>query len=60
MDAEEAVVYLRSLLGKQLHVHTTDSRIFIGEFKCTDNVKHHPACLLVYSVCVAADLSVSW
>lgn len=30
--------YLSSLLNKQLIVHATDGRIFMGDFKCTDNV----------------------
>jgi N-alpha-acetyltransferase 38, NatC auxiliary subunit len=34
----DAVTYLESLLNKQLRVHTTDSRMFVGEFRCTDNV----------------------
>jgi len=37
MENHEAVEYLSSLLGKQLRVHTTDTRMFVGEFKCTDN-----------------------
>ncbi|KAI9733008.1 MAG: hypothetical protein M1834_003551 [Cirrosporium novae-zelandiae] len=32
----EACVFLASLLGKHLRVHTTDTRMFIGDFKCTD------------------------
>lgn len=39
MDNEKAQDYLGTLLGKQLRVHTADSRIFLGEFKCTDNVR---------------------
>lgn len=38
MDYDEATKYLGSMLGKQLRIHTTDLRIFVGEFKCTDNV----------------------
>ena len=30
--------YLTSLLNKTLRVHTTDSRLFVGTFKCTDAV----------------------
>lgn len=38
MDSKEAVQYLEGLLGRQLRVHTTDSRMFVGVFKCTDAV----------------------
>ncbi|MCJ1428394.1 hypothetical protein MMC29_006304 [Sticta canariensis] len=37
MDHEEATKYLSSMLGKQLRIHTTDTRMFVGDFKCTDN-----------------------
>ncbi|CAK7273344.1 hypothetical protein SEPCBS57363_005605 [Sporothrix epigloea] len=33
---EESRTYLQSLLNKHLVVHTTDGRMFRGEFKCTD------------------------
>ncbi|KAK0734404.1 hypothetical protein B0T26DRAFT_688348 [Lasiosphaeria miniovina] len=33
---EEAGGFLRSLLNKNLRVTTTDSRMFMGSFKCTD------------------------
>ena len=36
--AEEADEYLRSLLNKNLRITTTDSRLFWGQFKCTDPV----------------------
>ncbi|KAM7206623.1 hypothetical protein V8F33_000266 [Rhypophila sp. PSN 637] len=36
MDGEEAKSYLQSLLCKNLRVTTTDSRMFWGQFKCTD------------------------
>ena len=39
MDESEAVGYLKSLLNKELRVYTTDTRMFIGDFKCTDNVR---------------------
>ena len=39
---EESRAYLQSLLNKYLVVHTTDGRMFRGEFKCTD-----PVCLQV-------------
>lgn len=38
---EEAGDYLRSLLNKNLRVTATDSRMFCGEFKCTDPVRLH-------------------
>lgn len=37
-DKEEAAEFLRSLLNKNLRVTTTDSRMFWGQFKCTDPV----------------------
>ncbi|KAI4133062.1 MAG: hypothetical protein LQ347_002314 [Umbilicaria vellea] len=40
MENDRAIEYLRSLLGKQLHVCTTDTRMFVGEFKCTDNERN--------------------
>ncbi|KAI9865383.1 MAG: hypothetical protein M1813_002272 [Trichoglossum hirsutum] len=36
MDNTEAISYLQSLLNRQLRVHTTDTRMFIGQLKCTD------------------------
>lgn len=38
MDTEEPADYLKGLLGRQLRVHTTDTRMFIGIFKCSDAV----------------------
>lgn len=38
MDTESAVQYLEGLLGRQLRIHTTDTRMFVGVFKCTDAV----------------------
>ena len=38
MDNTKATEFLQSLLNKKLCVHTNDSRMFYGEFKCTDNV----------------------
>lgn len=32
----EAQSYLESLINKTLRVYTTDSRLFVGTFKCTD------------------------
>ncbi|OJD18122.1 hypothetical protein AJ78_01840 [Emergomyces pasteurianus Ep9510] len=37
MENFQAVEYLESLLGKTLRIHTTDTRLFVGIFKCTDN-----------------------
>ena len=39
MDKDQAVEFLESLLGKSLRVHTTDTRMFVGIFKCTDAVR---------------------
>lgn len=38
MGNSEAVCYLQSLLDRTLRVHTTDRRMFVGTFKCTDAV----------------------
>ncbi|KAL1957617.1 hypothetical protein VTO42DRAFT_5728 [Malbranchea cinnamomea] len=40
MENQRAVQYLNSLLGKTLRVHTSDSRLFVGTFKCTDNERN--------------------
>ncbi|KAK6065154.1 LSM domain-containing protein [Seiridium cupressi] len=32
----EAEAYLQSLINKTLRVYTTDARLFVGTFKCTD------------------------
>ncbi|MCJ1292461.1 hypothetical protein MMC34_004012 [Xylographa carneopallida] len=37
MEVEQAKAYLRSLLNRVFHIYTTDNRMFVGEFKCTDN-----------------------
>ncbi|PQE24408.1 LSM domain-containing protein [Rutstroemia sp. NJR-2017a BVV2] len=34
---DEARIYLHSLISKTLRIHTTDERMFLGEFKCTDS-----------------------
>ncbi|KAI4131481.1 MAG: hypothetical protein LQ338_001223 [Usnochroma carphineum] len=46
MDNPNAQEFLGMLLGKQLRVHTTDTRMFIGEFKCTDNFDDRQTSLL--------------
>ena len=38
MENSKAVCYLQSLLDQTLRVHTTDTRMFVGTFKCTDAV----------------------
>ena len=38
MPNGKAVEYLEELLNKKLRVYTSDSRMFLGDFKCTDNV----------------------
>lgn len=38
MDNGEATECLGSMLDRQLRIYTTDTRMFVGEFKCTDNV----------------------
>ena len=42
MDKEEAHEFLSSLLNKNLRIVTTDSRMFWGQFKCTDPVRLLP------------------
>ncbi|KAI9825849.1 MAG: hypothetical protein M1832_000790 [Thelocarpon impressellum] len=36
MDNAAAVDYIKGLLGQQLRVTTADTRIFVGQMKCTD------------------------
>ena len=38
MSNDEAASFLGSLLNKTLRIHTTDTRIFVGQMKCTDKV----------------------
>lgn len=40
MDNTQATEYLGFFLGKRLRLHTADTRMFIGDFKCTDNVSN--------------------
>lgn len=40
MDKDEARDFLESLLNKKMRIHTTDERMFWGEFKCTDPVSY--------------------
>ncbi|KAL9118572.1 MAG: hypothetical protein Q9187_004883 [Circinaria calcarea] len=40
MDPIDATNYLTSLLNRLLRVHTNDTRMFVGEFKCTDNERN--------------------
>lgn len=42
MEAQQAIQYLESLIGQTLRVRTTDTRIFVGLFKCTDAVSNQP------------------
>ncbi|KAI1844566.1 hypothetical protein JX266_009239 [Neoarthrinium moseri] len=35
----EAEAYLQSLINKTLRIYTTDARLFVGTFKCTDPVR---------------------
>jgi small nuclear ribonucleoprotein (snRNP)-like protein len=39
MEKFQAEDYLTSLLNKTLRVTTTDTRMFLGQFKCTDSVR---------------------
>ena len=38
MDKTQSENYLTSLLNKTLRITTTDTRMFLGQFKCTDSV----------------------
>ncbi|KAL5044090.1 hypothetical protein BDW71DRAFT_186749 [Aspergillus fruticulosus] len=40
MDESKAVQYLESLIGRTLRVHATDTRVFVGVFKCTDAARN--------------------
>ncbi|KAL4910893.1 hypothetical protein BDW74DRAFT_3350 [Aspergillus multicolor] len=40
MDETKAVQYLESLIGRTLRVHATDTRVFVGLFKCTDAARN--------------------
>ncbi|PLB39075.1 LSM domain-containing protein [Aspergillus candidus] len=40
MDANQAVQFLESLIGQTIRVHATDTRIFVGTFKCTDAARN--------------------
>ncbi|KAF7594795.1 hypothetical protein BBP40_008298 [Aspergillus hancockii] len=40
MEENQAVQYLESLIGQTLRVHATDTRIFVGTFKCTDSARN--------------------
>ncbi|KAI1378679.1 Sm-like ribonucleoprotein [Hypoxylon crocopeplum] len=35
-EKTEAEAFLKSLLNRKLRIYTTDGRLFIGTFKCTD------------------------
>ncbi|KAH7413055.1 hypothetical protein BKA64DRAFT_740790 [Cadophora sp. MPI-SDFR-AT-0126] len=37
MDKLQSEAYLTSLLNKTLRITTTDTRMFLGQFKCTDS-----------------------
>lgn len=37
-----ACAFLESLINKNIRIHTTDTRMFRGEFKCTDPVRPTP------------------
>lgn len=42
METQQAAQYLESLIGQTLRVRTTDTRTFVGTFKCTDAVSQPP------------------
>jgi hypothetical protein len=39
MDNISAIKYLELLLNRTFRAHTSDGRMFLGEFKCTDSVR---------------------
>ena len=39
MENQQAVQYLDSLIGNILRIRTSHTRLFVGTFKCTDNVR---------------------
>jgi small nuclear ribonucleoprotein (snRNP)-like protein len=43
MEKSQAEDYLRSLLNKTLRITTSDTRMFLGQFKCTDSVGPLPS-----------------
>ncbi|WEW59658.1 hypothetical protein PRK78_005137 [Emydomyces testavorans] len=62
MENIQAVTYLESLLNRTIRLHTSDTRLFVGVFKCTDNdrniilantyeYRHPTAAALVASSC---------
>ena len=40
LEKVDAESFIRRLINKQLRIHTTDSRMFVGVFKCTDPVSY--------------------
>ncbi|KAL4887770.1 hypothetical protein BDV59DRAFT_189972 [Aspergillus ambiguus] len=40
MNENQAVQYLESLIGQTLRIHASDTRIFVGTFKCTDTARN--------------------
>ncbi|KAF9888316.1 hypothetical protein FE257_008748 [Aspergillus nanangensis] len=40
MNENQAVQYLESMIGQTLRIHATDTRIFVGNFKCTDAARN--------------------
>lgn len=43
MSKAEGQDFLESLLNRKLRIHTTDERMFWGDFKCTDPVTTYSA-----------------
>ncbi|KAL2352956.1 hypothetical protein BJ546DRAFT_848328 [Cryomyces antarcticus] len=39
-ENDNAIVYLSNLLNKELHIHITDGRMFVGALKCTDKYRN--------------------
>jgi N-alpha-acetyltransferase 38, NatC auxiliary subunit len=38
MSNEDATQWLGQLINKNLRIHTSDNRVFVGQMRCTDKV----------------------
>jgi hypothetical protein len=44
MNNDEATFWLSQFIGKNLRIHASDGRVFGGQMKCTDKVRHAAVC----------------
>ncbi|EMR69792.1 putative lsm domain-containing protein [Eutypa lata UCREL1] len=56
-EKAEAEAFLKSLVNRTLRIHTTDSRMFVGTFKCTDPKLAEAAAADPNSETVTADMT---